>query len=478
MRAIYFVLAVFALVAAGCSEEAIVGPPGPNDPIIYSKHIQPIFANSCATSACHEGSNPQNNLSLVSWDRMMSGSDFGAVVIPFNGRKSHLLQHINTDTSLAPMALPTMPFGRTPLSRDQVLLIKRWIDEGAKNDAGEVALSGDRPRAFVTNQGEDLVTVIDLATQRVARFISVGRLPDNSSPPEAPHNIVMSPDGRVFYVNLIAAGIVEKYDAVTFEKLGSVDVGLSPAQIIINSDGSALYVSNFDLTHVQRFITKVNTTTMTVASNIETGGFAPHGVTFNAGQTSVYTMNAGSDDVSEIEIATGEVKRFIPIVPGEPLQPGTKAKHEPYQSVLANDGNLMFVTCRASGQVRVIDLALGRVIDSITVGSRPLILERTPDGSEIWVPNQGSATVSVINVATRQIVATITGLETQPHAVAFSADGRSAWVTCENQTGTHHHHPIEGSKFPGIVFVVDVATRVLRKDIEVGAFAAGITIRN
>src|SRR5688500_10347118 len=110
MRFINYLLTGIAVLVAGCSEEAIVGPPGPNDPIIYSKHIQPIFASNCATSGCHVGTNAQNHLSLETWDKVMSGSDFGAVVIPFNGRKSHLLQHINTDTSLAPMAFPTMPF--------------------------------------------------------------------------------------------------------------------------------------------------------------------------------------------------------------------------------------------------------------------------------------------------------------------------------------------------------------------------------
>lgn len=480
MRPLTLLVAGLAALVAGCSETP-VGPseiPGPNDPIVYSKHIAPIFASSCATAGCHAGSSPRNGLSLETWDKVMEGSDFGAVVVPYMGRKSHVLQHINTDTLLAPVATPRMPFNGTPLSRAQVLLIKRWIDEGAKNDAGDVALAGDRPRVFVTNQSEDLVAVIDLATKRVARYVGVGRLPDSTSPPEAPHNIVLSPDGKYFYVNLIAAGVVEKYDAATFAKLGTVNVGSSPAQIVVSTDGSTLFVSNFDVTFVQKFITRVNAATMTATANIETGGLASHGVTFSRDQTLLYTMNAGSDDISEIEIATGELKRVIPIVPGAPLEPGTKAKHEPYQSVLSPDGSLLYVTCRASAQVRVLDLAAGRVIDSIAVGQRPLILEITPDGSQLWVPNQSGESVSIIDVSTHRVVGAIAGLETQPHAVAFSSDGRTAFVTCENQTGSHQHHPIQGSKTPGAVYVIDVATRGVLNRIEVGAFAAGVAIRN
>ena len=481
MRRLLLPLALAAIILAGCGNDPVSPPtiviPGADEPVVYSKHIAPIFAASCAGSECHSGAGAQRGLSFDSWTTTMTGGEFGAVVVPFAPLKSHLLQHISNDTAIAPLASPRMPLGRDALPREQMLTIKRWILEGAKSDAGEIALSGARPRVLVTNQAEDLIAAIDLETQRVARYISVGRRPDASSAPESPHNIIVSPDGRYFYINLIAAGEIEKYDATTFAKLGSAAVGLSPAQIAITADGATLYVSNFDMTMTQRFITRVDAATMTVVDDIETGGYAPHGVALGPDETRLYTTNAGSDDISEIDAATGDVLRVIPIVPGAPLAPSARAVHEPYQGVFVDGGRLFFVTCRASAQVRVVDLVEGRVIDSIPVGSRPLILERRSDGGEIWVPNQAAQSVSIIDVATRRVVGTITGLKTQPHAVAFSPDGRHAFVTCENQTGgDHQHHPIVGAKTPGIVYVIDTATRSILRSIEVGAFAAGITI--
>ena len=43
-----------------------------------------------------------------------------------------------------PPLMPPAP--RSPLTLDQITTIKRWIDEGAKNDAGDVTLSGTRAR--------------------------------------------------------------------------------------------------------------------------------------------------------------------------------------------------------------------------------------------------------------------------------------------------------------------------------------------
>lgn len=468
-------------VLNGCKEDP-AGPPTiviPDDgePVLYSKHIQPIFANSCAGADCHIGDNAAG-LSLESWDRLVEGSDFGGVVLPYSASHSHMFQHINTDETLGPIRTPRMPLSLDPLPIEQIRTIMRWIDEGAKNDAGEVPLAGEtRPRVLVTCQSEDKVWLIDLQTELAARFVQVGSRPDETSPPESPHNIAVSPDGRYFYVNLIAAGVVEKYDARTFQKLGETEVGLSPAEIVVTADGSTLYVSNFDLTFQQEFVNRIDAASMTSVEEIQVEGKAPHGVTLSADEHYLYTMNAGSDDISKIDLTTKEVVQRIPIVPGSPPAAAGNAAHEPYQSIIAPNG-LMFVTCRKSGQVRVVDLTAGKVIDSILVGARPLIPALSPNGTELWVPNQGSNTVSIINTTTRAVTATIQGLLSQPHGIRFTADGTKAFVSCENQTGDGNlHHPPQGTEVvPGIVYVVDAGSRQIGRAIETGGFAAGIVI--
>lgn len=472
-------LGMFAVV--GCSEDPTGPPPivipDDDEPIVYSRHIHPIFASSCSGADCHVVGRSAG-LSVKDWNSIVEGSDFGAVVVPFSSAHSHLFQHINTDTTLGPVRTPRMPLSRDPLPLEQIRTIMRWIDEGAKNDAGEIPLAGEeRPRMLVTCQTEDNVCVIDLETEFVARFIPVGTRPDETSPPEAPHNIARSPDGRYFYVNLIAAGVVEKYDARTFEKLGQTQVGLSPAEIRVTADGSTLYVSNFDLTFQQEYVNRIDAGSMTNVEVIQVEGKAPHGVTLSADERYLYTMNAGSDDISKIDLTTKEVVLRIPVIPGSPPAPAGAAQHEPYQSVIAPDGT-MFVTCRKSGQVRVVDLQAGRVVDSIVVGARPLIPALSPDGKELWVPNQGSNTVSIISTQTRQVIATIPGVASQPHGIRFTSDGRRAFVSCENQTGSGNlHHPPAGTEVvPGIVYAIDAHSRQITRSIEVGGFAAGIVM--
>jgi YVTN family beta-propeller protein len=406
---------------------------------------------------------------------MEGTKNYGAEIIPFSVVKSHLFQHLNSDSTLAPVALPRMPLGRDPLPLAQLLTIKRWIAEGARNDAGIIALADpSRPRVFVTAQAEDQVTAIDLATQRVMRYVDVGTTVGGA--PESPHNIVLSPDKQYFYVNLIAAGGIEKYDARTFAKLGATRVGLSPAQIAITRDGSTLYVSNFDNTLAQHFIVRVNAASMTVTDTIFDVGDAPHGVTLGLSEGRLYTTNVLSDDISEIDLQTLEVTRRLTISPNNPLSPGAKSRYEPYQSEISADGKSLWLTCRKSGEVRVVDLDAWRVADSIAVGKSPLILKFTPDGRELWVPNRDADNLSIIDAATHMVVATIPNLKTQPHAVAFTADGRTAFVSCENQNGSQHHATQGSARVPGIVYVIDVASRSITREIETGAFSAGIAV--
>lgn len=487
IRAVRSVLALLPMTATtccvvGCGDNPTDPPPivipGPGEAIVYSRHIEPIWITSCSGSQCHVGGKGAG-LAMDSWNQLMEGSDNAGMVVPFAAHRSHLFQHINTDTTLGPIAEPRMPISRDPLPLEQLLLIKRWIDEGAKNDNGDITLNdADRPRLFVTCQSEDLVAVIDLETEHVVRYISVGERPNETSPPEAAHNIILSTDGNSFFVNLIAAGLVEKYDARTFTKLGSVQVGLSPAQIRITDDGSTLYVSNFDLTFQQQFISRIDAASMGSATNIDIEGYAPHGITIDPNGELLYTMNAGSDDISVVNMTSNEVIAHIPIIPGTPSAAAGSAVHEPYQGEIGADGHL-YVTCRKSGQVRVVDLANRRVIDSIVVGKRPLIGAMTPDRSGFWVPNQGDNTVSIVDIASRSLVATITDFENQPHAVAFTSDGARAYVTCENQQGdASHHHALTGADvIPGIVYSVDVGTRTIGRDISVAGFAAGIVAR-
>ena len=119
-------LAFFLLSCGGDSS-----PTGPSNVVFpdanvsYSQHVQPLFLTTCALSGCHDDITRQSDLSLTSY---LNATMRPGIIIPMNADASVLVQRIEG------RIIPQMPLGRTPLNTNQREGIKKWINEGAKNN--------------------------------------------------------------------------------------------------------------------------------------------------------------------------------------------------------------------------------------------------------------------------------------------------------------------------------------------------------
>ncbi|MGE0887266.1 MAG: PSD1 and planctomycete cytochrome C domain-containing protein [Blastocatellales bacterium] len=90
----------------------------------FIREIQPIFAASC--NKCHGGAKASGQLKLDVKALAMKGGISGPVIRPGSSKESRLVHRI-----LGEGGEQRMPLGGTPLTAEQIALIKRWIDEGA-----------------------------------------------------------------------------------------------------------------------------------------------------------------------------------------------------------------------------------------------------------------------------------------------------------------------------------------------------------
>jgi len=120
-------LALFfaALLIAGCGSRA---PEPTSGDASFSRQVLPVFTQTCMP--CHSGGkDAKGNYDLTSYAGVMgNGSDSIPNVIPGNADSSFLYRRV---TGVVP---PQMPKGRPPLSASQLTTVKRWIDQGAKNN--------------------------------------------------------------------------------------------------------------------------------------------------------------------------------------------------------------------------------------------------------------------------------------------------------------------------------------------------------
>ena len=72
----------------------------------------------------------------------------------------------------------------------------------------------------------------------------------------------------------------------------------------------------------------------------------------------------------------------------------------------------------------------------ISTGGLNRDVEITPDGTRAYAVNFGDSTLSVIDIASNQVVGTVTGFA-KPDGIAFTADGSRAYVTKVNIPALH-----------------------------------------
>jgi YVTN family beta-propeller protein len=460
------------------------------DKIVFSEHIQPIFLSGCAVSGCHigESANEQSiakrsslnksahneKFALKEWEDFFRGGDHGAIVIPYKAGKSHMLFHMNTDTLFLPVSSPHMPpLAGFNIPSDQLQLIRRWIDEGASNDFGAVAFSVyPEGKVLVTNQAEDLVTIIDRATNLVARYNQAGVPNVFVQPPNSPHNVIVDNTHGYYYVNLVAAGKVQKFRLSDNVKVGEVGGIISPTQVALSTSGDTAYVAQFasGVNAIKLF----NTQTMQVVGQISASYLdKPHGVQITPDKKELWVTGNLSDNILVVNLQ--DFSTSLIQLNNQP--PGTGGLLLPYQTAMTSDNKFVYVSCQGSNEVRVISRDSLQVVKIIPVGQWPLILAISPNDQYVYSANRNSNDVSVIRTGVDTVVATISNIGPGPHGIAITPDGRYAYVSCENVTAAiPPHHPTAGSKIPGFVAVIDLSTNQVIKEIEVGAFAAGVAI--
>lgn len=89
---------------------------------------------------------------------------------------------------------------------------------------------------------------------------------------------------------------------------------------------------------------------------------------------------------------------------------------------------VLYASCHNDGVVKIIDIASKSIIASVTVGTGPIGIAVTPDGSYLYVANSGSDTVSVIDLATNLVTAII-NVGSLPYSVVIHPDGSKVYVT-------------------------------------------------
>ena len=194
---------------------------------------------------------------------------------------------------------------------------------------------------------------------------------------------------------------VVRVDPVAGRVVKRIKVGGYPFGLAYG--GGSVWVTNENSGTVSRIGPKRNK----VIKTIRVGG-GPNGIAVAFGK--VWVADYGRGRLIRVNASRNRVEKTIRIPTADWITPAA--------------GSLWVSS--ETGFVYRVDPSTMKVLAKIAVGQNPLA--SAVSGSQLWVPNIDSGTVSVIDL----VAATVTGTEsTGPQPIAAVVGGGSAWVTSE-----------------------------------------------
>ena len=261
-----------------------------------------------------------------------------------------------------------------------------------------VAVDPATHTAYVANNWDGTVSVIDAATRAVTATIPVGTYPAGVAVDPAA--------GTVYVANGTGVSVI---DAATRAVTATIPVGSNPAGVAVDPATDTVYVAN----EVGGTVSVIDAATRAVTATIPVGSY-PYGVAVDPSTHTAYVTNFGDGTVSVIDAATRAVIATIPVgsdPAGVAVDPAT---------------HTAYVTNSRYDTVSVIDEATSAVTATIPGFASPVGVAVDPGTHTVYVAN-GGGTVSVIDEATRAVTATIP-VGSQPHGVAVDPATHTVYV--------------------------------------------------
>ncbi len=276
-----------------------------------------------------------------------------------------------------------------------------------------LAVSPDGMRLYIALSKRNVVTVVDIASERVVATVPVG---------VAPFRIVVSPDNKTIFVANRGGRHPSKRGAVA------------------NSAGTPLRVDPITDAALSGSLSFINAATFATKEMDE--GRQPAGMVATHDGTTLYVANSDEDTVTAVDVASHRVRQSLTLRPAQ--DPGLGQL--PTDLALAGDGKTLYVTCGGGNAIASVSLPDFTLRGFIPTAWFPIaIAER--DGTLFVGSSKGIGSRSRSPMAEFQI----TGPPTIPHQGDFHANGsvsivqfitekdRSDLATLTKRVATNNH---------------------------------------
>ena len=313
-----------------------------------------------------------------------------------------------------------------------VLLIGAAL-AGTRVRAADVKVPDPTKVVMIVNRDSNEIAFMDIQSKKIVGKTFLG---NNVNP----HMVMMSPDGRYVVTGGTRANKAYIIDARTLQLVKIIPVDIAPEHLAFSPDGRWYYQGNPE----GDSISVIDMVSLTKIKTIP-GLVEPLNTVFLPDGSKAYVGNYGAHWVGVIDVRRHELLKKIQVaeVPGV-------ARLDPQKYLgeikginipqITNDGKYLYATDTDLGVAAKIDPREDKVIKTIRVGKDPWRIYLSHDGNYGITPNNGDQTISIIDLRTDKVAAT---LEAGENMTGVNFAGGKAFVI---------------SSTSGFVYVYDMKT--------------------
>jgi YVTN family beta-propeller protein len=305
--------------------------------------------------------------------------------------------------------------------------------------AGKSALGRYPERVYVPTAVANMLHVIDPKTFKIVATYEVGLAPHHVTPswdltrlyvtntggntlseidPQTgtiartipvvdPYNLYFTPDGKM------AIAVAERFkrldflDSKTWKLIKSVHVQWPGVDhLAFSRDGSYLVAS----CEWSGRIVKVDLKKIELVEDMALGKL-PIDVVRPPRQNLMFIADQGVHGVFVVDPDAWKLIEFVPTGRGA------------HGILLSHDETKLYVSNRLEGTISVLDIATRKVVAKWKTGGSPDMGQLSPDGSQLWISSRYHATVLVIDTTTGKVLAWIP-TEKEPHGLTYFPNSR------------------------------------------------------
>ena len=262
---------------------------------------------------------------------------------------------------------------------------------------GLALCSGETPLIAVANSGRSAVTLIDGASFEVSGTVTVGT---------GPEYVACSPDGRWLYVTSPFDMTVTVIDVAQRQVAGEpIRFDRKPGQLLGAPDGTRIYVA---LRDENGAVAAIDTTTRQVLATPVVGK-SPSGIALNGDGTRLLAASFDDSTISVIDTAT------LQVIATHESPTGLGLLVHPQRP-------LAYSLASFDDEITVLDYESGTVVTTIELAQWPTYGAISADGATLYVPNEDSDNLALIDTATNAVTLRIAVGDEPAHALIVPGD--------------------------------------------------------